>query len=135
MTLPEVLLDIEEYLQKRSDVADGSYGMQVPNEEMHLLMRLQEAIEEMKPGPGADCAQRTRRSEESMKDAKLNEGWQIKRHRGQRVYHYIGNDGRSLCLRLGFYTGELAHDYPGTRTKEDCSACLKILLKREARKA
>lgn len=43
MTLHEVLDEIEEYLEQRQNVRDGGDGQQLPNEEMVLLMRLQEA--------------------------------------------------------------------------------------------
>lgn len=61
-----------------------------------------------------------------MSDEQPQEGWQAEKHYNQRVYHYIQGT-MSLCRKLGFYTGELAPDNPDTRTKEDCSACVKKL--------
>lgn len=52
-------------------------------------------------------------------------GWQAEKRHDQRKYHYIVGS-RSLCLKLGFYTGELMaelqplNDKPG---KEDCAEC------------
>ena len=48
-TIPDDLLDaLKDYFEQREDVRDGSYGEQVANEEMHLLIRLGE---ECRPSP------------------------------------------------------------------------------------
>lgn len=44
--LAAILDDIEDYLQDREDVRDGSYGESHANEEMQLLARLREARHE-----------------------------------------------------------------------------------------
>jgi hypothetical protein len=42
-TISEALLDeLKDYFENRQDVRDGSYGEQVANEEMSLLLRLEE---------------------------------------------------------------------------------------------
>jgi hypothetical protein len=50
-TISEALLDeIKDYFDNRQDVRDGSYGEQIANTEMHLLMRLEE---ECRPLPSS----------------------------------------------------------------------------------
>lgn len=58
----------------------------------------------------------------STEAAKPSEGWGVIRP-GDRKAHYYTSDGRSLCLRVGFYRGSLdAEDFP---SKDDCAACRK----------
>lgn len=61
----------------------------------------------------------------------MNEGWQDEKYSSQRVYHYIGGGGFSLCGKLGFYTGETKPDSPSERTPVDCAACVKKLNRRK----
>ena len=46
---------------------------------------------------------------------------------GSRKWHWFESDGRSLCMRYGFYFGPKES---GTKpSRDDCSACRKILNK------
>jgi hypothetical protein len=50
----DLLNDVAEFLEGQSDVDDGSYGEQVPNRAMSLLMAVEQEIERLKaaqPGP------------------------------------------------------------------------------------
>jgi hypothetical protein len=61
----------------------------------------------------------------------LTEGWGAIRP-GDRKAHYYA-DMTSLCRRVGFYTGPLDPDE--FASKDDCAACRKELLRRDAKKA
>ena len=59
----------------------------------------------------------------------LTQGWMGDKRQDQRRYHYI-NETRSLCGRLGFYTGMLvaATDPLGDKPlRDDCAECFKRL--------
>jgi hypothetical protein len=51
-TISEALLDeLKDYFENRQDVSDGSYGEQVANTEMSLLLRLEEDCRPLVKGP------------------------------------------------------------------------------------
>lgn len=57
-----------------------------------------------------------------------DEGWMAYRPDSCRVYHYI-REGRSLCGKWGFYTGELMPHVPAPKGNEDCAACYRRVSK------
>lgn len=67
-----------------------------------------------------------------MEETKLTEGWQAEKAWSQRVYHYIGSDGFSLCRSLGFYFGEKMKWTGKPVGREDCKRCYKLAEKRHA---
>jgi hypothetical protein len=46
--LLDLLNDLEQYMDDRADIADGNSGHSVANTEMVLLLRIQEAIAQVK---------------------------------------------------------------------------------------
>lgn len=64
--------------------------------------------------------------------SEIKEGWQAEKAYSQRVYHYIGEDGFSLCRNLGFYFGEKQKWSGKPKSREDCSKCYKLAEKRNA---
>ena len=63
----------------------------------------------------------------------IKEGWQEYKHPSQRKYHYIGDDSFSLCGGLGFYSGPLMKWTGKPKSADDCSACYKKAVKRNAK--
>jgi hypothetical protein len=49
----DLLNDVAEFLEGQSDVDDGSYGEQVPNRAMSLLMAVEQEIERLNAAPQA----------------------------------------------------------------------------------
>jgi len=43
-SLAGVLLDVLEYFEDRMDVVDGSYGIPQPNQAMHYVRQIQDAL-------------------------------------------------------------------------------------------
>jgi hypothetical protein len=61
-----------------------------------------------------------------------NQGWMAEKPLHVKVYHYI-RETRSLCLRYGFYQGELMPDKgQAARGREDCAECFRRLRKMTA---
>lgn len=58
--ISNVLDEIEEYLEQRQDVRDGSYGTQLPNTEMSLLRDLRWWRVVIKPSPEDTRASRVK---------------------------------------------------------------------------
>lgn len=78
--------------------------------------------------PGAVGESDSPMSEQEPTPAKLEAGWMAEKPMTSRVYHYIGGEGRSLCGRYGFYSGELMADQgKPERGREDCAECFRRL--------
>jgi hypothetical protein len=52
----DLLNDVAEFLEGQSDVDDGSYGEQVPNRAMSLLMDVEQEIERLKRSIATTCS-------------------------------------------------------------------------------
>jgi len=60
--------------------------------------------------------------------SKLSEGWGVLRP-GDRVFHYYRNH-ESLCMKIGFYFGDLTEDTGNPEPQhDDCKACFRKLRK------